>query len=152
MGVFMRKELRFLVPVVIACCCLMYCKGSSPNGPTTTHSWCDQVVDGYTSASVYKSLQLDSINIYDTYAVIYWYERYDNEGVDAYRIEFGADPTSYSDTLKFNPITAKTHWSDTLRPLAPNATYYLQFYRSYHRKANIDTLSPFTTCPSESVP
>jgi len=141
----MKLKGLLLVPATIIICGAFFCKPGGPVEPVETHPWCSKS-DAITSASFYQSLKVDSVLIFDTCAIVYWWEKYDNYRVVAYRIEYGTDSTKYTDTLKFNITTEKASWSATLHPLIPNTTYFARFYRDYSGEISKTSLHPFTTC------
>lgn len=144
----MEKKLRWPVAAMIVFCGMMCCNDNGA-GPTEQPDYCYKNVDVVTSAST--ALKVDSINVYDTCAVVFWWERYDNYQVVAYRVEWGTDSTAFTDTIPFTTSTKRTNWSLIMQPLVANTTYYAQFYRDWHGTI-VKTPFHFTTCSSESMP
>ena len=144
---------RLLAAAVVFASVLMVCD-KEPSGPVinTGPISCNKI-DVFTSAS--KMLKVDSIVVYDTFAVVTWWEKWSDSGVTSYQIEYGLDSTQLTNIVELKPYIEQIHRSDTIHPLLPNTPYYLRFYRDYHqgtiRITNIPfpEYYPFTTCPAQ---
>ncbi len=102
-------------------------------------------VDGFTSASKYFSV--DSIFIYRTYAVIYWWEYYESDSdIRSYRIDWGTDTASFTNTLDLKPYIFNSTMVDTIQSLADSTEYYGRFFRDYKGRAYITNFR-FNTPP-----
>lgn len=100
-------------------------------------------VDGFTSAT--RKLRVDSVLVYRDSALVYWWEYYELDAdVLQYRIEWGKDPTNFTDTLELKPYVFRTVTISTIPNLEPSTTYYAQFYRDWHGTVKKTTFN-FTT-------
>ena len=141
----MRMMVRLLGGVSIAVGAMVACGPTKPDPPSGYTK-----IDAFTSAS--RVLKVDSVTVYDTFAVVFWWEYWkDSSAVDAYRIEYGLSSDSLKDTLNLKGYTNQVNLVDTIHPLLPGTAYYARFYREFNRGEPKITPFQFTTRATESA-
>lgn len=101
--------------------------------------------DAFTSAS--EALEVYGGSIYPTYAIVQWWEWYEDEPhVGTYQLQWGTESGLFTDTIDLKPFERKTVTATTISPLADNTTYHARFFRVFEEEATI-TEFEFKTPP-----